>query len=112
MFSSSNTPITSSVLNDIEYLNNQLWIATGAGLHIADDFERSAIALTIGDPSTCDLDSVIVMSLGVLIPQYSGILVLQSTFVALDSEQIVSLMWRPTPMDVSIIATLNDGYYF
>jgi len=63
-FSSSNTPVTSSVLNDIEYLNNQIWLATGDKLHVIDDFERGAVALTIGDPSTCDLDSVIVTSLG------------------------------------------------
>ena len=84
VFSSSNTPLTSSVLNDIEYLNEQLWIATGSGLHIADDFERSAVALTIGDPATCDLDSVIIMSLGT----YSSIQWnngSQNTYVALDS---------------------------
>ena len=63
-FNSSNTPLSSTVLNDIEYLNNQLWIATGTRLHVVDDFERSAIALTVGDPATCDLDSVIVTSLG------------------------------------------------
>jgi len=63
-FSSSNTPVTSAVLNDIEYLNNQIWLATGDKLHVIDDFERGAVALTIGDPSTCDLDSVIVTSLG------------------------------------------------
>ena len=63
-FNSSNTPLSSTVLNDIEYLNNQLWIATGTRLHLVDDFERSAVALTVGDPATCDLDSVIVTSLG------------------------------------------------
>ena len=63
-FNSSNSPLSSSILNDIEYLNNQLWIATGTRLHVVDDFERSAIALTVGDPATCDLDSVIVKSLG------------------------------------------------
>jgi hypothetical protein len=63
-FSASNTPLTSTVLNDIEYLNNQLYIATGDKLHVVDDFERTAVALTVGDPATCDLDSVIVLSLG------------------------------------------------
>lgn len=63
-FNSSTTPLTSSVLNDIEYLNNQIWIATGDRLHVVDDFERTAVALTVGDPATCDLDSVIVTSLG------------------------------------------------
>ncbi|HAK71082.1 MAG TPA: hypothetical protein DCM15_06900, partial [Cryomorphaceae bacterium] len=89
VFSSSNTPLTSSVLNDIEYLDGQLWIATGSGLHIADDFSRSAVALSIGDPATCDLDSVIVISLGT----YSSILWSdgsQNTYVSLDTSATVS----------------------
>lgn len=63
-YSSANTPVSSTVLNDIEYLNSKLWIATGNKLHVVDDFERQAVAITIGDPATCDLDSVIVASLG------------------------------------------------
>ena len=89
VFSSSNTPLTSSVLNDIEYLDGQLWIATGSGLHIADDFFRTAVALSIGDPATCDLDSVIVMSLGT----YSSILWSdgsQNTYLSLDTSATVS----------------------
>ena len=63
-FNSSNTTLSSSVLNDIEYAQNQLFIATGNKLHIADDYERTAVATTVGDPATCDLDSVIITSIG------------------------------------------------
>ena len=63
-FNTANTPLSSSVLNDIDYHQNQLFIATGNKLHIADDFERNAVATTVGDPATCDLDSVIITSIG------------------------------------------------
>ena len=63
-YNSANSPISSTVINDVEYLNSQLWIATGSRLHVIDDFERPAVAITVGDPSTCDLDSVIIASVG------------------------------------------------
>lgn len=69
-YNSSNSPISSTVINDVEYLNDQLWIATGTRLHIIDDFERTAVAITVGDAATCDLDSVVIASVG----NYSSIL--------------------------------------
>lgn len=63
-FTTANTPLSSSVLNDIEYAQSQLWIATGNKLHIADDFERQAVATTVGDPATCDMDSVVILAIG------------------------------------------------
>lgn len=63
-YNSGNTPLNTGVLNDIEYLNNQLWIATGSKLHIVDDFDRRAIAITYGEASACNADSVIIASLG------------------------------------------------
>ena len=63
-FNSSNSPIASTLLNDIEYYNGRLWIATGNKLYAADDFQRTAVATTVGDPATCDLDSVVIMSIG------------------------------------------------
>ena len=88
-YNSANSPISSSVMNDVEYLNNQLWIATGSRLHVIDDFERPAVAITVGDPATCDLDSVIIASVGTYssIQWNSG---QSSTFISTDTTSSAS----------------------
>lgn len=100
-YNSANSPISSSVINDVEYLNSQLWIATGSRLHVIDDYERPAVAITVGDAATCDLDSVIIASVGA----YSSI--------QWSSGQTSSNISTDTTTSVSYYATDANGctYY-